>query len=77
MINLEAHSSPIHLLIASYRDKLCARTLHNAFSKAEHPDRLHIRIIEQTQPGSDLIDDVQCWERYCEEVRVTREITAH
>ena len=59
--------TPIHMLIASFRDRLCPRTLHNAFSHAENPQRLWIRIIEQTLPDSDLIDDAGCWARYCED----------
>ena len=62
-----ADLTPIHLLIASYRDRLCPRTLHNAFSRAENPARLYVRVIEQTQPGSDLLDDAGCWERYCQD----------
>jgi hypothetical protein len=57
--------TPIHMLIASYRDRLCGRTLHNAFSHAENPKRLFIRVIDQTQKDSDLEDDVGCWEMYC------------
>jgi hypothetical protein len=60
-----AHDVPIHLLIASFRDKLCARTLHNAFRHAANPRRLTFRVIQQTQTGSDLEDDEGCWDRYC------------
>jgi len=59
--------TPIHLLIASFRDRLCPRTLHNAFSRAENARRLFIRLIDQTQTDSDLIDDAPCWDRYCQE----------
>ena len=62
-----ALATPIHLLIASFRDQLCPRTLHNAFRRAENPDRVYIRIIEQTEEGSDLIDDAGCWDRYCQD----------
>ena len=60
-----ASQTPIHMLIASFRDRLCPRTLHNVFDHAESPKRMFIRIIEQTLPGSDLIDDAGCWARYC------------
>jgi len=63
----EATQTKIHMLIASFRDRLCPRTLHNAFQHAENPHRVYIRIIEQTEPGSDLLDDAKCWERYCQE----------
>lgn len=56
---------PIHMLVAAFRDRLCARTIHNAFSKAANPKRIFIRIIDQTQPGSDLVDDDGCWHGYC------------
>jgi len=61
-----AEKTPIHLLIASFRDKLCARTLHNAFTHAKNPKRLTFRVIEQTEPDSEKEDDEGCWERYCD-----------
>ena len=61
-----AEETPIHLLIASFRDKLCARTLHNAFTHAKNPKRLTFRVIEQTKADSDLEDDEGCWDRYCD-----------
>ena len=60
-----ALETPIHMLIASFRDQLCPRTLHNAFRRAENPSRIFIRVIEQTDPNSDLIDDAGCFQRYC------------
>lgn len=62
-----AIDTPIHMLVAAFRDRLCARTLHYAFSKAVNPKRIFIRIIDQTEPGSDLVDDEGCWPRYCSE----------
>jgi hypothetical protein len=62
----EQEDTPIHLLIASYRDRLCARTLHNAFQHAKSPKRLYIRVIQQTQADSDLLDDAGCFDHYCE-----------
>jgi Glycosyltransferase (GlcNAc) len=59
--------TPIHLLIASFRDVLCPRTLHNAFTRAENPHRIYIRIIDQHEPDSDLPDDAGCWDRYCKD----------
>jgi len=61
-----AEETPIHLLIASFRDKLCARTLHNAFTHAKNPKRLTFRVIEQTKADSELEDDEGCWDRYCD-----------
>lgn len=58
---------PIHVLIASFRDRLCPRTLHNAFRRAKNPHRIFIRIIDQSKPGSELIDDAGCWDRYCKD----------
>jgi len=57
--------TPIHLLIASFRDQLCPRTLYNIFAKAENPNRIYVRVIEQTKADSELIDDAGCWDRYC------------
>lgn len=62
----EAEETPIHFLIASYRDKLCARTLHNAFTHAKNPKRLTFRVIEQTKADTGLDDDEGCWDRYCD-----------
>jgi hypothetical protein len=60
-----AFLTPIHLLVASFRDQLCPRTLHNAFSRADNPKRIFIRVIEQTLAGSELVDDAGCFQRYC------------
>lgn len=62
-----AFTTPIHLLIASFRDRLCPRTLFNAFERAQNPKRIYIRVLDQTEPDSDLIDDAGCWERYCQD----------
>jgi len=62
-----ALKTPIHLMIAAFRDQLCSRTLHNAFTRAENPKRLFIRVVDQTDPSSDKVDDAGCWERYCSE----------
>ncbi|GKY95012.1 hypothetical protein MPSEU_000466500 [Mayamaea pseudoterrestris] len=61
-----AAKTPIHLLIASFRDRLCPRTLHNAWSKAKHPERIYIRLVDQNIADSDIIDDAPCWKKYCE-----------
>ena len=47
--------------IASFRDPLCGQTLHNIFSKAAFPERLHVTIVQQNAPG-----DQSCLEQYCE-----------
>lgn len=61
-----SEETPIHLLVASYRDRLCGRTLHNAFRHAKNPNRLYIRVIDQTKVNSDLEDDAGCFDHYCE-----------
>lgn len=50
--------------IASFRDKLCPRTLFNMFSKAKYPDRIRIGVVQQNAP-----EDVDCLEGYCELMR--------
>ena len=35
----KADETPIHILVAAFRDRLCGRTLHNAFTKAKNPKR--------------------------------------
>jgi hypothetical protein len=59
------HDTPIHILVAAFRDRLCGRTIHNAFTRAAHPKRVFLRIIDQTQADSELLDDAGCWETYC------------
>lgn len=70
-------TTPIHLLIAAYRDKLCSRTLHNLFTRAAHPERLWVRVLDQTDPNSDLQDDVGCWKGYCERYNSNCETYEH
>jgi Glycosyltransferase (GlcNAc) len=67
----EIGHTPIHLLIASFRDRLCPRTLHNVFRRAKYPDRIYVRILLQNKAGSTLVDDADCWERYCQEYNPT------
>ena len=43
-----------------------SRTLHNAFRHAKNPNRLYIRVIDQTKVNSDLEDDAGCFDHYCE-----------
>ena len=54
-------NTQIHLVIASFRDRLCPRTLYNLFRKAENPRRIYVRIIQQLDPTSQLLDDADCW----------------
>ena len=39
----------IYLMLASYRDELCHRTIADAFEKATHPDRVFVGIVEQNE----------------------------
>lgn len=55
----------IHLVIASFRDQLCPRTMFNIFSRAKNPHRIFVRVLQQLKPDSDLIDDADCWEQAC------------
>jgi Glycosyltransferase (GlcNAc) len=55
----------IHLVIASFRDRLCPRTLFNLFSKAENPYRMFVRVLQQIESSSKLDDDGDCWENMC------------
>ena len=50
----------LFLSIASFRDKLCPRTLYNAFTKATHPERITIGVVQQNE---DV--DPDCLEQYC------------
>jgi hypothetical protein len=50
----------IYLSIASFRDKLCPHTLFNAFTKATHPNRLHVGVVQQ-----NVEEDIDCFDEYC------------
>jgi Glycosyltransferase (GlcNAc) len=56
----------IHYQVASFRDKLCPRTLYNLFHKAANPKRIYVRILQQIEHGSDKIDDADCWHMFCQ-----------
>lgn len=56
----------IHLVIASFRDQLCPRTIKNIFTRAKNPKRIYVRVLQQLKPDSDLIDDAHCFEKACE-----------
>eukprot|EP00611_Tribonema_gayanum_P032199 TRINITY_DN949_c0_g2_i2.p1 TRINITY_DN949_c0_g2~~TRINITY_DN949_c0_g2_i2.p1 ORF type:complete len:510 (+),score=97.67 TRINITY_DN949_c0_g2_i2:168-1697(+) len=46
--------------IASYRDPRCGKTLHNMFTKAKHPERVHVAVVQQMVEG-----DADCLDDYC------------
>ncbi|GMH80995.1 hypothetical protein TrST_g11848 [Triparma strigata] len=62
----DPEASIIHVQIASYRDRLCPRTLYNLFTEASNPSRIYVRLLLQTLPGSDLLDDADCFTQLCE-----------
>jgi len=63
--DFNSYEDIIHLNIASFRDRLCPRTLHNLFHKAANPKRIYVRIIQQVELDSNEVDDGDCWENYC------------
>jgi hypothetical protein len=42
-------SAHFQVLVASYRETKCPRTLVNLFTKAKHPERIRIGIIQQNK----------------------------
>jgi len=62
----DATHDKIHLVIASFRDQLCPRTLYNLFTRAQNPHRIFVRVLQQLKPDSELIDDADCWEMACD-----------
>ncbi|KAF0700303.1 hypothetical protein As57867_009145, partial [Aphanomyces stellatus] len=51
----------IFLGVSAYRDGVrCGFTLFTAFSRASHPDRLHVGVVDQVLP-----DDSTCLDEYC------------
>lgn len=51
----------LHISIASFRDPLCPKTLYYLFTKAKYPEKLRIRVLEQSVLGVD----VDCKKTYC------------
>ena len=63
------HTNPDHnstaslfISIASYRDSLCPVTLFNLYTKAQHPGRIHVGLIQQNNHD----EDIDCLEGYCD-----------
>lgn len=46
--------------VSSFRDKRCPQTLVNYFTKAKHPERLTVAVVQQNDH-----DDVDCVTEYC------------
>jgi len=57
----ELPTTDIFITIASFRDRLCPRTLYNIFHKAEYPDRVRVAVVQQNNPT----DDIDCLVGYC------------
>jgi hypothetical protein len=50
----------ITVLVASYRETKCPQTLVNLFTKAKHPERVRIGVIQQNKP-----EDIDCQTGMC------------
>ncbi len=57
-------NTAIYVGISHYRDSRCAQTLKNIFSKAEHPDRIYVGIIQYIHMEQDHLN---CLRDYCKE----------
>eukprot|EP00581_Thalassiosira_minuscula_P018932 CAMPEP_0183721076 /NCGR_PEP_ID=MMETSP0737-20130205/13494_1 /TAXON_ID=385413 /ORGANISM="Thalassiosira miniscula, Strain CCMP1093" /LENGTH=689 /DNA_ID=CAMNT_0025951045 /DNA_START=18 /DNA_END=2087 /DNA_ORIENTATION=- len=44
----------IFVAIASYRDYQCSRTVESAFSRATHPERLRVAVVDQIRLSTDV-----------------------
>lgn len=53
-------NTTLYLTLSSFRDKLCPITLYNAFTKAKHPHRLTVGVVQQNEA-----DDIDCYDEYC------------
>ena len=58
------NDTKIIVLIAAFRETRCKDTLFNLFTKAAHPDRIYIAIVQQNKPG----EDEDCIYSYCRRV---------
>jgi hypothetical protein len=54
------NDTTIMVSISSFRDFRCPATLYNLFSKADHPDRVFMGVIQQNDDG-----DPDCLWEYC------------
>uniref|UniRef100_A0A7S1BNJ0 Glycosyltransferase 2-like domain-containing protein n=1 Tax=Corethron hystrix TaxID=216773 RepID=A0A7S1BNJ0_9STRA len=54
----------IHVVLASFRDPLCPKTLEYMFTKSAQPKRLRVLVLQQNEKN-----DVLCFETYCENMR--------
>ena len=50
----------ITVLVASYRETKCPQTLVNLFTKAKHPERVRIGVIQQNKA-----EDIDCQTGMC------------
>ena len=55
----------IFLSLASYRDRLCPRTLYNAMTKAGNPESLKIGVVQQNKDD----EDIDCLQGYCDMIK--------
>ena len=56
----QVNGTTLTVTIASFRDPLCPQTLFNLFTKAAHPERVTVSVVQQNEPG-----DPDCLEGYC------------
>ena len=56
------NDTSIIVLIASFRETRCKDTLYNLFTKASHPDRVFMAIIQQNRES----EDEDCVYAYCQ-----------
>jgi hypothetical protein len=57
----ERNDTTIFVSISSFRDKLCPKTLFNIFTKASHPERITVGVVQQNEDS-----DIDCLKGYCE-----------
>ena len=67
--NWKLNDTKIIVLIAAFRETRCKNTLSNLFSKATHPNRIHIGIVQQNEPNGV---DEDCVYEYCKLMDVDR-----
>jgi hypothetical protein len=65
-LSWKQENTTLFIMIASFRDKLCPRTLFNAFTKAKYPDRITVGVVQQNLSG-----DLDCIIEYCNLIKKT------
>jgi Glycosyltransferase (GlcNAc) len=58
----KSKDTTVFIGVSSFRDRRCPKTLYNFYSKAKHPERVYVGVVQQ----NDADEDPDCIKGYCE-----------